>query len=51
MSSIYGLDLSLTATGVARIGDGGNSVWTERSKGKATDTLQDRVERLNDLDT
>ncbi len=50
MSSIYGLDLSLTATGVARIGDGGNSVWTERSKGKATDTLQERVDRLNDLD-
>lgn len=51
MSGIYGLDLSLTATGVARIGDGGNSVWTERSRGKVTDTLQDRIERLNELDT
>lgn len=51
MSSIYGLDLSLTGTGVARIGDGGNSVWTERSKGKVTDTLQQRVDRLNDLDS
>lgn len=51
MSAIYGLDLSLTATGVARIGDGGNSVWTERSKGKETDTLQERVDRLSDLDT
>ena len=51
MTYIYGLDLSLTATGVARVvGLNGNTVWTERSKGKATDTLAMRAERLNDLD-
>ena len=50
MSSIYGLDLSLTATGVARIGDGGDVVWRERSKGSVGATLAARANRLSDLD-
>ncbi len=51
MSHIIGIDLSLTATGIART-DGsrqGAECFTERSKGKATDPLSVRSERLTDL--
>ena len=48
---VYGLDLSLTATGVARIGQVATpDVWTVKSKGKASDALDTRAERLTDLD-
>ena len=51
MTYIYGLDLSLTGTGVARIGTSATPhVWTVKSKGKATDSLAQRAGRLNDLD-
>lgn len=47
---IIGLDLSLTATGVAVIGhDGEVTVTTIKSKGDAGATLRERHSRLDDL--
>jgi crossover junction endodeoxyribonuclease RuvC len=49
---VVGLDLSLTATGIARVGTVSEpeGVFTIKSKGKKTDTVADRAQRLNDLD-
>lgn len=51
-ATITGLDLSLTASGVARIDEKAlvRKCWTVRSKGKATDTLKMRADRLNNID-
>jgi crossover junction endodeoxyribonuclease RuvC len=47
---IIGLDLSLTATGIAIIDDGVTSVSTVTSKGAKTATLEERVHRLDDIE-
>lgn len=50
MTVVIGLDLSLTATGLAAVtSDGGFTVTTEGSTGKRADTLADRDRRLADL--
>ena len=49
MTAIIGLDLSLTASGVARIDDEPRC-WRVRSKGKSTDTLAQRSNRLARID-
>jgi Holliday junction resolvasome RuvABC endonuclease subunit len=46
---VVGLDLSLTATGVARTGAVRNGTFTVKSKGKKTDTLIERADRLADI--
>lgn len=45
---VVGLDLSLTGTGIASIGDTTN-VLTLKSKGSATATLDERSQRLHNL--
>ncbi|QDZ15803.1 crossover junction endodeoxyribonuclease RuvC [Humibacter ginsenosidimutans] len=45
---VVGLDLSLTATGIATVGDTTN-VLTLKSKGNATATLDERALRLHNL--
>jgi crossover junction endodeoxyribonuclease RuvC len=42
---IYGLDLSLTGTGICD----GKTTWLQRSKGVKGASLADRADRLNDL--
>lgn len=50
MTAVIGLDLSLTATGLAAVtSDGGFTVTTVGSTGKRADTLTDRDRRLVDL--
>lgn len=52
MTTFVGLDLSLTATGIARF-DGETRTgecWTVRSKGPRDASLEDRSDRLTDLD-
>lgn len=52
IENVVGLDLSLTATGVARTdgSPGGAECFVVKSKGSLNDTLAQRAERLSNLD-
>lgn len=49
MSTVVGLDLSLTSTGYAVVGDNKRAVGTVTSKGKAGATLAERNSRLTQI--
>ena len=49
MPLVIGLDLSLTSTGLAKVGEGSISTQTITSKGKAGDNLLSRQKRLSRL--
>lgn len=46
---VVGIDPSLTGTGMALVGEGSHNLMTFPSKGKATDNLSARYERLRSI--